>query len=165
MNEVTFPVALGLGSNIGDRYAALRGAIEGLRPYIAIDALSPAYETAPAYVTDQPRFLNAALTGTTKLAPFALLRLVKDLESSLGRQPSFRNGPRMIDIDILFYGDETVHIPELTIPHASMAERDFVLCPLNDIAPQWRHPGTGATVAEMFARLAENSAVRMDEAL
>jgi 2-amino-4-hydroxy-6-hydroxymethyldihydropteridine diphosphokinase len=157
-------VALALGANIGDRLAALRDAVKWLEPYISITAISPIYETAPAYVSDQPAFLNAAVIGETKLEPLTLLRAVKDLENDLGRQPTFHYGPRAIDIDVIFYGDETVNLPELAIPHARVAEREFVLRPLNDIAPGWKHPQNGQTVAEMLAKTDGNSP-RLDEAI
>jgi 2-amino-4-hydroxy-6-hydroxymethyldihydropteridine diphosphokinase len=160
----TEKIALALGANVGDRMAALRAAVEGLAPYIDIAARSPVYETAPAYVSDQPPFLNAALIGETKLEPLVLLRAVKDLENDLGRQPTFHYGPRAIDIDIIFYGQEIVSVPELAIPHPRMVEREFVLRPLNDIAPDWRHPQIGLTVAEMLARV-EGQSPRADDAL
>jgi 2-amino-4-hydroxy-6-hydroxymethyldihydropteridine diphosphokinase len=152
MSTISHKVALALGSNLGDRMGALRAAIEGLAPYVNITAISPVYETAPAYVTDQPAFLNAALVGETRLEPLVLLRAVKDLENDLGRQPTFHYGPRAIDIDIIFYGDETLALPELNIPHGRLAEREFVLRPLNDIAPDWKHPATGLSVAQMLAQ-------------
>ncbi len=155
-------IALALGSNLGDRMGALREAAAALRPFVQDMTLSPVYETPPAYATDQPSFLNAALTGTTALPPLALLWTLKQLEAELGRQPSFRYGPRRIDIDILFYGDAILHTPELTVPHAHMAEREFVLRPLADIAPGWRHPETGLTVAAMLNRLSRMDAVRVD---
>ena len=160
----TTKVALALGANVGDRIAALRAAVEGLKPYLTITAKSAVYETAPVYVAGQPAFLNAALIGETKLEPLVLLRAVKDLENDLGRQPTFHYGPRSIDIDIIFYGDETVDLPELAIPHPRVAEREFVLRPLNDIAPDWRHPQTGLTVKEMLAAV-EGTSPRINETL
>jgi len=160
MNENTsrpVKVALALGSNVGDRMAALRTAVAALKPYVNVTALSPVYETAPAYVTDQPSFLNAALIGETNLAPMVLLRAVKNLESELGRLPTFHYGPRAIDIDILFYGDEIVSVPELVVPHPRLGEREFVLRPLADIAGDWRHPQKGLTISEMLASQPDNS--------
>jgi 2-amino-4-hydroxy-6-hydroxymethyldihydropteridine diphosphokinase len=160
----TVKVALALGSNVGNRVDALRAAVEGLAPYINISAKSAVYETAPAYVAGQPPFLNAALVGETRLEPLFLLRAVKDLENDLGRQPTFHYGPRAIDIDIIFYGNEVVNVPELMIPHPRLAEREFVLRPLNDIAPDWRHPQSGLTVREMIAAV-EGTSPRVDEEL
>jgi 2-amino-4-hydroxy-6-hydroxymethyldihydropteridine diphosphokinase len=157
-------IALALGANVGDRMAALRAAVSGLKPYIGITATSPVYETAPQYVRDQAAFLNAALIGETRLEPLTLLRAVKDLENDLGRQPTFHYGPRAIDIDIIFYGDEIIDMPELRIPHPRVAEREFVLRPLADVAPDWRHPQIGLTVREMLAKSTDVSP-RIDEAL
>jgi 2-amino-4-hydroxy-6-hydroxymethyldihydropteridine diphosphokinase len=148
-----FPIALALGSNVGDRLAALRMAIKSMEPFVTVTALSPVYETAAAYVTDQPAFLNAALSGTTTLEPLTLLWTLKDIETLVGRAPTFRYGPRVIDIDILFYGERVVQTPELTIPHPHMAERAFVLRPLHAIAPDWEHPLTKKTVAHMLSQL------------
>ncbi|HEU0118017.1 MAG TPA: 2-amino-4-hydroxy-6-hydroxymethyldihydropteridine diphosphokinase [Alphaproteobacteria bacterium] len=151
-------IALGLGSNIGDRKAALRAAVEGLAPYMKVSAVSPIYETAAFYVTDQPAFLNAAVVGTTTLSPLVLLRAVKNLEVEVGRQPSFRYGPRLLDIDILFYGRQSFISPELTVPHPRLAEREFVLRPLADIAPNWKHPASGLTIADMLASVPPSGA-------
>lgn len=156
-SRVNAKVALALGANLGDRIAALRAAVTGLKPYMTITAKSPVYETAPAYVSDQPAFLNAALIGETGLEPLTLLRAVKDLENELGRQPTFHYGPRAIDIDIVFYGDQIIDLPELHIPHPRLAEREFVLRPLADIAPEWRHPATGLTAGEMLAKTSDHS--------
>ena len=146
-------IALALGANIGDRQAALRAAVDGLRAFVSISALSPVYETAAAYVTDQPAFLNAALRGQTKLAAEDLLKEIKNLESRIGRRPTFRYGPRVIDIDILFYDDLVMQTPDLILPHPRMAERGFVLRPLADIAPDWRHPQSGQDTLSMLAKI------------
>jgi len=146
-------IALALGSNIGDRLNFLRGALAGIAPYAAIAAVSSIYETPAAYVTDQPAFLNAALLATTTIEPLALLYTLKDLERDIGRQPTFRYGPRAIDIDILFYGTVCMETAELTLPHPRMAERDFVLRPLCDIAPGWVHPRLYQSAAQMLAAL------------
>jgi 2-amino-4-hydroxy-6-hydroxymethyldihydropteridine diphosphokinase len=151
-----FTIALALGSNVGDRLAALRAAIKALDPYITVTALAPVYETAAAYITDQPAFLNTAVTGTTALEPLALLWTLKDIETTVGRQPTFRYGPRVIDIDIIFYGDKIIKTTELTIPHSRVSERAFVLRPLNAIAPNFRHPQTGHTVAGMLSQLPDD---------
>jgi len=153
MNGDLHKIALAIGSNVGDRMAALRAAVTGLAPYMAVTHISPVYETAAAYVTDQPAFLNAALMGTTKLEPLALLKALKNLESEIGREVTFRYGPRVLDIDILFYDDQVLESPELTLPHPRMAEREFVLLPLADIVADWKHPQSGLTVAEMLDRV------------
>jgi 2-amino-4-hydroxy-6-hydroxymethyldihydropteridine diphosphokinase len=133
-------VFLALGSNLGDRMGNLASAVERLSESITIRKVSSVYETEPVYYKEQPLFLNAALSGLTELDPFDLLRFIKGIETELGRQPSFRNAPRLIDIDILFYGDRIINTLELTIPHPHIAERAFVLVPLAEIAPETVHP-------------------------
>jgi 2-amino-4-hydroxy-6-hydroxymethyldihydropteridine diphosphokinase len=152
-------VALALGSNLGDRLASLRAAVASIAPYVTVAAASQVYETAPAYIAEQPSFFNAAVIGETRLEPLALLKALKELEQKLGRRPSFRNGPRVLDIDILFQGDRVMESPELTLPHPQLAARAFVLRPLADIAPGWKHPLDNLTVAEMLARVPDAVAV------
>jgi 2-amino-4-hydroxy-6-hydroxymethyldihydropteridine diphosphokinase len=159
MSTKIYTVTLALGSNIGDRKAALKAAIQGLAPYANVIKQSPIYETAAAYVTDQPPFLNMVVLAETKLEPLPLLQALKRLETELGRAPTFRYGPRLLDIDIVFYGDEILTLPELTLPHPRLAEREFVLRPLADITPDWKHPSNGQTVAEMLARVVSASPV------
>ncbi|MDX1663469.1 MAG: dihydropteroate synthase [Candidatus Promineifilaceae bacterium] len=152
MSKVTF---LSLGSNLGDRRQNLRHAIAALDalPGFRVWRLSPLYETAPWGKTDQPHFLNLCLLGYTTQPPDALLRDLKRVEVELGRQPAERWGPRVIDIDILFYGDEAYEDDALTIPHPHVAERPFVLAPLAALAPHHVHPESGRTVAEMLSAL------------
>lgn len=134
-------VYLALGGNMGDRAANLAEAIRRLGAAVEIDAQSALYETAPMYVTDQPAFLNMAVRGTTRLGPLELLRFLKEIEATLGRDlGGLRFGPRPIDVDILLYADRVVTEPDLEIPHPRMAERAFVLCPLADIAAEIVHP-------------------------
>lgn len=146
--------------------AALRAARDDIARYVKITAISPVYETPPAYVTDQPAFLNAALTGLTALEPPELLLMLKTGERTLGRTPTFRMGPRVIDMDIIFYDDLVMDTPELTIPHAGLPDRAFALRPLADIAGGWVHPVTGKTAGEMLAGLTNIGAIkRIDETL
>ncbi len=146
-------VLLGLGANIGDRLANLEAAVDGLAGIVDVEAASPVYETAPMYDTDQGAYLNMALTGRTALEPRPLLDALKALERRIGRVRSRRYGPRAIDLDIVFLGDRVVREAGLEIPHPRLAERAFVLAPAADIAPDWRHPESRRTVAEMLDAL------------
>ena len=146
-------VLLGLGANIGDRLANLRAAVDGLAGIVEVEAVSPVYETAPMYDTDQGAYLNMAVTGRTALEPRPLLDALKALEKRIGRVRSRRYGPRAIDLDIVFHGDRVVREPGLEIPHPRLAERAFVLAPAADIAPDWRHPETGRSIADHLGQL------------
>ena len=146
-------VYLGLGANLGDRQGNLLRAVELLSQWGQIEELSSLYETEPVGYLDQPPFLNAACQLTTILTAEELLAVAKNIESALGRTPSFPNAPRPVDIDILFYGEQIMNSPHLTIPHPHLQERAFVLVPLAEIAPNLIHPVTGMTVREMMERL------------
>jgi 2-amino-4-hydroxy-6-hydroxymethyldihydropteridine diphosphokinase len=141
---------LALGSNLGDRNWHLGEAIARLRAHdrIRVRRVAPIYETAPMYVTEQPEFLNTAAEIETTLDPFGLLGALLDIEEEMGREREVTNGPRIIDIDILFYQREVIDEEGLVIPHPSMLERDFVLKPLADLAPDLVHPETGRTVRD-----------------
>ncbi len=144
-------VYLALGSNLDDRLANLKQAIAALSPQMDVRAKSRVYETPPWGYTDQPMFLNQALKVTTYVEPEPLLKHLKRLETALGRAPGFQNGPRLIDIDILFYDELVMDISSLIIPHPQAHERGFVLMPLNDIAPDLMHPTLKKTVRELLA--------------
>ncbi len=158
-------VALALGSNLGDRLASLRAAVKALQVFINLDGTSAIYETPPAYVVDQPAYLNAAVIGTTLLSASELLQAVRKAEHDLGRQETFRYGPRVIDIDILFYGDLRVASSELTLPHPRLAEREFVVRPLADIAGDWRHPEIDRTIDDLLTIFSATTARRIQDAL
>jgi len=144
---------LGLGSNLGDRKQNLAQVLELVSQQAAVEQLSSVYETEPVGYKQQPLFLNAVCRISTELSPERLLGLAKEIEAKLGRIPSFPNAPRLIDIDILFYGDEVVSSRELTVPHPRLAERAFVLVPLAEIAPGLVHPKSGKTIRELLDNL------------
>ena len=148
------PVYIGLGSNMGNRVDHLHQALTRLDTLFELNRLSPVYETLPKYVEDQSPFLNMVVSGETLLDPLQLLAQLKTFEVEIGRVPSSeRYGPRAIDLDILFFGEAVFVKPELSIPHPLMAEREFVLRPLADIAAGLRHPVSGQTVVQMLAAL------------
>lgn len=147
----THTVYLALGSNLEDRFANLKQAIASLPPQMEVKAKSRVYETPPWGYTNQPVFLNQAVKVNTYLEPEPLLKHLKRLEIALGRKAAFRNGPRSIDIDILFYDDLVLETPLLVIPHPHLHERGFVLLPLMDIAPDLVHPVKKQTIREMLA--------------
>lgn len=144
---------LSLGSNIGDRIGNLNTALEALRAYAPVQETSWLYETAAAYVTDQPNFLNAVCRVATNLSPTELLDALEQTMLDMGRRRSIRYGPRIIDIDILFYGDLQLKSDRLSIPHLLLPERDFVLEPLCDIAPNFRHPELGKSIQTLWTEL------------
>lgn len=144
-------VYLALGTNLGDRAANLRAAIDALAPEVMLTAESPIYETEPWGYTDQPAFLNMVVSVQTDFSPLELLDYLKNLEQTLGRAPSFRNGPRLIDLDILLYDDWVMDTPRLVIPHPHLHERAFVLVPLADLAPKLIHPRLALSVDELLA--------------
>jgi 2-amino-4-hydroxy-6-hydroxymethyldihydropteridine diphosphokinase len=140
------PAYLGLGSNLEDPSLQLDRAEAGLAalPSVRLIAVSPRYGSDPVGFADQPRFLNAVAAVLTTLSPEALHRELRGLETVLGKvPPSERFGPRLIDLDLLVYGDAVIDSPELTVPHPRMHERAFVLYPLADIAPELWIPGHG----------------------
>lgn len=142
-------VYLALGSNLGDRHGHLIAAIDQLAARVNIDAVSAIYQTEPWGYADQPRFLNAACSGTTDLSPEELLQFVKWIETQLGREPSFRYGPRTIDIDLLIVDDLVINTELLRVPHPGLPQRDFVLAPLADIAPGVIHPVLDQSIATL----------------
>ena len=144
-------VYLSLGSNIGDRAANLRAAIEQLRTSgIRLARLSPLYETEPVDVTAQRWFLNIVIEAETDLFPLQLLARTQKIERALGRVRTIPKGPRIIDIDILLYGNSVIRGEQLQVPHPGIADRRFVLVPLSDLVPQLRHPVTHRTVRDML---------------
>ena len=133
-------IYIALGTNLGDRLANLHTAIDSFAPELRVTKESTIYETPPWEYEDQPAFLNMVIEAETDLDPRALLDFLKKRESELGRVKNFRNGPRHIDLDIIFYDDLVLSEVNLTIPHPRLHERAFVLVPLADLAPKFEHP-------------------------
>ncbi|MBN1665980.1 MAG: 2-amino-4-hydroxy-6-hydroxymethyldihydropteridine diphosphokinase [Anaerolineales bacterium] len=146
-------VYLALGTNLGEREANLAAARAALPPLVREVTASPIYCTPPWGFEQQPDFLNQVVLAQTEASPLELLAYLKQVEAQVGRKPTFRYGPRVVDLDILFYDDLVLQHPELTIPHPRLAERAFVLVPLADLAPELRHPVSGQTVQAMLAAL------------
>jgi 2-amino-4-hydroxy-6-hydroxymethyldihydropteridine diphosphokinase len=146
---MTHIIYLSLGSNLGDRLVNLRTAISLLPPNVKPLTQSSVYETEPWGFTDQPDFLNLVIKANTGLDPHSLFKYIKGIEVSMGRQETVRFGPRMIDLDILFYDDLILDLPELTIPHPRLTERAFVLIPLAEIAPDFVHPCFQKTIHQL----------------
>ena len=161
------PVAayLGLGSNMGDRKACLTKAMERLSdtPSLTLKRSSSIYETDPWGYIEQPDFLNCVLEVETRLSPVSLLMRAKEVEMEVGRQPGRRYGPRLIDVDILLYGDQTLQFadPDLQIPHPRMNQRAFVLVPLAELNENLMHPTSQATIADLIREVDDQDSVRV----
>ena len=159
MSEKT--VYLSLGSNLGERAKNLRAAIAALADAgVRLGKVSSFYETEPVDLREQPWFLNCAVEGKTELPPSALLKKLREIETRMGSKKLIAKGPRLIDVDILLYGGETIDTPELQVPHPRMHSRRFVLVPLQEIAPQAVHPSLKRTVKQLLEETPDLSAVR-----
>ncbi len=153
-------VYLSLGSNLGDRAANLRAAIAALpSANFNVQKVSSFYETEPVDYLDQPWFLNCVVAGETDSQPIDLLRSLRAIESQLGSKKAFAKGPRLLDIDILLFGNQSLDTSELQIPHPRMLERKFVLAPLAEIAPQLKLPQWTGNVSDLLAQTPDNSRV------
>ena len=155
-------IYLSLGSNLGERDRNISSAIAGLSErQVRVVRASPLYETEPVDLREQPWFLNGVVEVEWDGEPEKLLETLQDIERRLGRMRRVRNGPRLIDMDILFFGARAMQLPQLEIPHPRLADRRFVLVPLNGLAPALRHPVLHATVAELLSQTEDRSAVRL----
>ena len=141
---------IGLGSNLGNSVQNLRAAVDLMREFATDIQPSPVYRTAPQGFRNQPPFYNAACRIRTRLTPFELMERLLSVEAEVGRRRTFRNAPRILDLDILLYGRLVIRTPPLALPHPQMSARLFVLRPLADIAPHIRHSVSGLTVVEML---------------
>jgi 2-amino-4-hydroxy-6-hydroxymethyldihydropteridine diphosphokinase len=142
-------VYIALGSNLGNRAENLENAVAALKGVGAVCAQSQVYETAPLYMIDQPAYLNAVVKLETSLTAEQVLTVLQEIENTAGRERGVRYGARILDLDILYYGEAVIETATLQVPHPLLAERAFVLYPLCDVAPDFTHPVTGKTSAQM----------------
>lgn len=152
---------LGLGSNLGKREEHLHNAVHLLYDSLKLIRISSVYETEPWGYTDQPPFLNLVCQIETDQTPHQVLKAAKKVERRVGRSPGFRYGPRVLDIDLLLYGDQVISTANLTVPHPGMAERAFVLVPMAEIASTRVHPVFGLSVGELLAQAPGIDGVRL----
>jgi 2-amino-4-hydroxy-6-hydroxymethyldihydropteridine diphosphokinase len=155
-------VYFSLGSNLGDRAKNLRDAIAAMgNAGVSVVRVSSVYETEPVDYLDQPWFLNCAVEAEAELAALDLLHALRGIEAEMGSKKLIVKGPRLIDIDILLYGNEIIDTPELQVPHPRMHLRRFVLEPLAEVAPSVQHPVSHLSISELLARTPDKSAVRV----
>ena len=153
-------VYLGVGSNLGDKQGNIRKALDLLQEKCEVRAVSSLYNTEPVGFADQDWFLNGAVKIETELAPGELRFFLRSIEERLGKKNIRKNGPRTIDLDILFYGNRTIDEVGLTIPHPRLHERLFVLAPLEEICPDFVHPLLNRSVRELKSRLKDKHKVK-----
>jgi 2-amino-4-hydroxy-6-hydroxymethyldihydropteridine diphosphokinase len=157
-------IYIGLGSNVGDRLANIRKAVELMKKEeIEVVNESSIYETEPMGYREQGWFLNSVVQGRTELSPERLWETLEKIEKSIGREKEIKWGPRIIDLDILFYGNKILNDKQLQIPHSELHKRKFVLVPLKEIAPELVHPVLNKTISELLRDLKDNSQVKLLE--
>lgn len=150
-DAATYEVLLGLGANLGDPVAQLAQAVQALWAVVRIDGVSSVYRSEPVGYAQQPDFYNVVVRGRTGLEPRALLAAAQGVEEALGRRRSFANAPRTLDIDLLACGDLVMRTDALVLPHPRLHLRGFVLHPLAEVAPEWRHPVLLRTARELLS--------------
>jgi 2-amino-4-hydroxy-6-hydroxymethyldihydropteridine diphosphokinase len=153
VDGVATPVAIALGSNLGDREATLHAAVAALHPIIHNLRVSSLRETAYVGAEAQPPVLNGAVAGETTVPAHRLLERLLEIELEFGRTRPYGGAPRTLDLDLILYGESTIDEPGLVVPHPRFRERRFVLEPLAEIAPEWRDPVTGKTMRELLREL------------
>jgi 2-amino-4-hydroxy-6-hydroxymethyldihydropteridine diphosphokinase len=146
-------IAVALGSNLGDRAGHLEFAVARLQDFVSHLRVSGFHETNPVGVGAQPRFLNAVATGDTTLSARQVLNRLLTIEQERGRERPFAGAPRTLDLDLVFFGNELIEEPGLSVPHPRFRERAFVLEPLSEIAADWVDPVTGRTVGELWEEI------------
>jgi 2-amino-4-hydroxy-6-hydroxymethyldihydropteridine diphosphokinase len=146
---------IGFGSNLGNRLNNCRNAIQALAelPPCSLIKTSSFYETSPVGLVEQPAFINGVVLLETAEDAHWLLRQMLEIEDTFGRISTLKWGPRSIDLDLLFFDDQIINTPELSVPHPLLHERRFVLEPLNEVAPNFRHPSLGKSVADLRREL------------
>ncbi len=154
-------VFLGLGGNVGSREENLARGMALLAGPLDVTAASSIYETEPWGFAEQPSFLNMVCRARADMPPEELLLLCQDVERQVGRKPTFRYGPRVLDIDILDYGGMVVASPALSLPHPLLEERAFVLVPLAEIAPEWEHPVLRKRASRLLEKVSGREGVRL----
>jgi len=155
-------IYIGLGSNLGNRLANIRKAIELMKQEgIEIVKESSIYETEPVGYKEQGWFLNSVVKARTQFSPEGLWKRLEKIEKVMGREREIKWGPRIIDLDILFYGNKVLNGKQLQIPHPELHKRRFVLLPLKEIAPELVHPVLNKTIGEILGELEDNSEVRL----
>ncbi|MEA5078058.1 MAG: 2-amino-4-hydroxy-6-hydroxymethyldihydropteridine diphosphokinase [Anaerolineaceae bacterium] len=157
------PLFIALGTNLGDRVANLAEARRRISQHFPLIRASHLYETPPWGITDQPAFYNQVIETCTDTDPLDLLQLVKRMEVEMGRVPGLRYGPRLIDIDLLVYGERVLETADLSLPHPRLFERAFVLVPLAEIAPDMIPPTQTTTIRELCNRLDTSGIIRLEE--
>jgi 2-amino-4-hydroxy-6-hydroxymethyldihydropteridine diphosphokinase len=159
-------IYLGLGGNLGDPPATFQKALKLIGKFAQVTRVSKLYKSKPYGFADQPDFYNAAAQLSSKLSPLDLLAQLQEVEKKLGKKVVRENGPRVIDLDLLVYGEEVLDLPELTLPHPGILDRDFVLKPLTDLNPMLTHPAwNGQSLQSAMDQLKECFLIEVDETI